>query len=80
MLLAMLNDALRSFIHVFARLKEPVIQLREYFKITPVGIAQTGTLIRTFYTCPIFGIAWSPDGSRIVTGGYNKIGQVWSAK
>jgi hypothetical protein len=28
----------------------------------------------------IFGLAWSPDGSRIVTGGYNKIGQVWSAK
>lgn len=42
--------------------------------------AQTGNLIRTFYTFPIFGLAWSPDGLRIVTGGYNKIGQVWSAK
>lgn len=42
--------------------------------------AQTGNLIRTFYTFPIFGVAWSPDGSRIVTAGYNKVGQVWSAK
>ena len=47
---------------------------------THIWEAQTGTLIRTFYTFAIFGLAWAPDDSRIVTAGYNKVGQVWSAK
>ena len=47
---------------------------------THIWEAQTGNLIRTFYTFPIFGLAWSPDGSRVVTGGYKKIAQVWNAK
>ena len=47
---------------------------------THIWEAQSGNLLHTCYTFPIFGVAWAPDDSRIVTGGYKKIGQVWSAK
>jgi WD40 repeat protein len=47
---------------------------------TPIWEAKTGNLTHTFYTYPIFGLAWAPDDSRIVTGGYNKVGQVWRVK
>lgn len=47
---------------------------------THIWEAKTGNLTHTFYTYPIFGLAWAQDDSRIVTGGYNKVGQVWRVK
>ncbi len=46
---------------------------------THVWEAKSGNLLEKFYTFPIFGLAWSPDGKRVVTGDYNKISQVWKA-
>ncbi len=42
--------------------------------------AANGNIVLKYYTFPIFSLAWAPDDSRIVTGGYNKIALVWSAK
>jgi WD40 repeat protein len=46
---------------------------------THIWEARSGSLLKKFYTFPIFGLAWSPDSKRVVTGGYNKISQVWKA-
>ncbi len=47
---------------------------------THIWEVQSGNLLHTYNTFPIFGVAWAPDDSRIVTGGYKKIAQIWRAK
>jgi len=44
---------------------------------THVWEADTGNLIHTYASAQIYGVAWSPDDTRIVTAGYNKLAQVW---
>jgi eukaryotic-like serine/threonine-protein kinase len=47
---------------------------------THIWEAANGNILQKYYTFPIFSLAWAPDDSRIVTGGYNKIALVWSAR
>jgi len=44
---------------------------------THVWEADTGNLVHTYASAQIYGVAWSPDDTRIVTAGYNKLAQVW---
>jgi serine/threonine protein kinase len=40
----------------------------------------TGQLVKKLPVGVVFGLAWSPDGTRIVTANYNKVAQIWSTK
>jgi len=44
---------------------------------THVWEADTGNLVHSYASAQIYGVAWSPDDTRIVTAGYNKLAQVW---
>jgi WD40 repeat protein len=40
--------------------------------------AQTGNKRQTISTGVVYGLSWSPDDTRLVTGNYNNIAQIWS--
>jgi len=40
--------------------------------------AQTGHKRQTISTGVVYGLSWSPDDTRLVTGNYNNIAQIWS--
>jgi eukaryotic-like serine/threonine-protein kinase len=39
--------------------------------------AQTGKVQGSYFTGVVFSLSWSPDDTRIVTGSYNKVAQIW---
>ena len=46
---------------------------------TPVPTAGTTLFTYTGHTGPVFSVAWSPDGKRIVSGSWDETAQVWDA-
>jgi len=38
---------------------------------------QTGKVQGSYFTGVVFSLSWSPDDTRIVTGSYNKVAQIW---
>src|SRR6266516_6298648 len=49
--------------------------------ITPTRVPTAGTTLFTYtgHTDPVFSVAWSPDGKRIVSGSWDETAQVWDA-